>query len=111
MTPPPPVGPLLTTYRAIKASLPAGTLLIYRLGDFGELFEEDAEIAAKALRLTLTRRRSATFPDGFPMAGVPWHALDTYARQLQAAGHSVALVEEMPHAKPGAVPRVVQWSA
>ncbi len=97
-SPSPKPSPLITAHREIKATLPPDTLLIYRLGDFGELFEADAVIAAKVLKITLTNRQ------GIPMAGVPWHALNQYVKELQAAGHTVALCEEIP--KAGVIPKV-----
>ena len=64
--------------------LPPGTILLFRLGDFFEMFYEDAEAGARLLGLTLTRRQDA------PMAGLPFHAVDTYVNRLLAAGRKSA---------------------
>ena len=69
-------------------------LLLFRLGDFYELFLEDAEIGAKVLDITLTSR--ARGKDGrIPMAGVPYHALDSYLSKLIKAGYKVAICEQV----------------
>ena len=59
-------------YRAIKRELPPGAILMFRLGDFYEMFGEDAVVASPILGATLTQR------NGAPLCGVPYHALDTY---------------------------------
>jgi DNA mismatch repair protein MutS len=85
--------PLLAQYRRIKEQHP-GTLLLFRVGDFYEMFYEDAGIGAKALGLTLTSR-----PHGpnnrVPLAGVPAKALDTYVGRLVAQGFKVAVCDQM----------------
>ena len=80
-------------YLAIKAQHP-GELLFYRMGDFYELFYEDARRAAKLVDITLTRRgQSAGEP--IPMAGVPAHAVDGYLARLVRLGQSVAICEQI----------------
>lgn len=81
--------PMLEQYWRLKEEQP-GALLLFRLGDFYELFEQDAEIAAPILDLQLTSR------DGrVPMCGVPHHALGQYARRLLEGGYTVAVAEQM----------------
>ncbi len=98
-----PTTPMMEQYRRLKADHP-GALLMFRLGDFYELFEEDAKIAAPILDVQLTSR------DGvMPMCGVPHHALMGYLSKLMKAGMTVALAEQMEdprHAK-GLVDRQV----
>jgi len=76
-------------YREFREKLPAGTLLLFRLGDFYEVFGEDAEIASRVLGLTLTKRHET------PMAGLPHHAAPTYVNRLLAAGWKVALCDQL----------------
>jgi len=85
--------PLMQQYLGIKADYP-DILLLFRMGDFYELFYEDARRAAKLLDITLTARgESAGAP--IPMAGVPYHALDTYLRRLVRQGESAAICEQV----------------
>ncbi|HZT82048.1 MAG TPA: DNA mismatch repair protein MutS [Gemmataceae bacterium] len=84
--------PMMQQYREAKERHP-GMLLFFRNGDFYELFEEDAELAARLLGITLTRRDKS-----IPMAGVPHHAVDRYLRQLLQLGHRVAICEQMEEA-------------
>jgi DNA mismatch repair protein MutS len=81
--------PMMQQYREAKAKHP-GTLLLFRMGDFYELFFEDAEVGAKALQLTLTSRDKQV-----PMAGFPHHALDGHLRRLLQAGFRVAICEQV----------------
>ena len=83
-------------YLGLKAEVP-DALLFFRLGDFYELFLEDAEIAAPLLDLVLTTRNK-NVPDPVPMCGIPFHAAEGYVRRLLAAGHSVAVAEQMQEA-------------
>ena len=76
-------------YREIREKLAPGTLLLFRLGDFYEVFGEDAEIASKVLGLTLTKRHET------PMAGLPHHAATAYVNRLLAAGWKVAICDQM----------------
>jgi DNA mismatch repair protein MutS len=85
--------PLMQQYLGIKAQHPH-TLLLFRMGDFYELFYEDARKAARLLDITLTSRgESAGAP--IPMAGVPYHALDNYLRRLVRHGESAAICEQV----------------
>ncbi len=95
--------PMLEQYWRLKAQQPEA-LLLFRLGDFYELFEGDAEIAAPVLDLQLTSR------DGrVPMCGIPYHALGSYARQLLENGYTVAIAEQMedPQLAKGLVDRQI----
>ncbi len=99
--------PVMQQYLAIKAEHP-DILLFYRMGDFYELFFEDARRAAELLDITLTARgRSAGEP--IPMAGVPYHAVETYLSRLLQQGESVALCEQIgdPASSRGPVERKV----
>jgi DNA mismatch repair protein MutS len=84
--------PLMRQYTAIKEKNP-GTLLLYRMGDFYELFNEDAKIASKVLGLTLTSRNHGG-AENVPLAGFPHHAIDRYANRLVKAGHKIAICEQ-----------------
>ena len=81
--------PLMGQYRRIKGDLPAGTLLFFRLGDFYEMFYDDAIEASRLLDLTLTKRQQV------PMCGVPHHAAEMYLAKLIKAGRKVAICEQM----------------
>ncbi len=81
--------PMMRQYRRIKSEIEADTILLFRLGDFYELFFEDAQRAAPILGVTLTRR------NGYPMCGVPYHALDSYLAKLVRANCKVALCEQV----------------
>ncbi len=99
--------PMMRQYLAIKAEYP-GMLLFYRMGDFYELFYEDAVKAAGVLDITLTSRgKSAGEP--IPMAGVPFHSVDQYLQKLVAANMPVAICEQIgdPAASKGPVERRV----
>ncbi len=80
--------PMMQQYFEVKRGLPPDTLLLFRLGDFFEMFFEDAEAGSRLLGLTLTKRQDA------PMAGIPYHAVDTYVNKLLAAGRKVALCDQ-----------------
>ncbi|MBA3522186.1 MAG: DNA mismatch repair protein MutS, partial [Gemmatimonadales bacterium] len=84
---------MLKHWREIKAQHPH-SILFYRVGDFYEMFHEDAELAARLLDITLTSRG-----DGVPLAGVPVKAAADYLRQLVAAGHRVAICEQVEDPK------------
>jgi DNA mismatch repair protein MutS len=86
------VTPMMEQYLEIKAANP-GLLLFYRMGDFYELFFEDAEIAARALGITLTKRGKHMGED-IPMCGVPVERSDDYLHRLIALGHRVAVCEQ-----------------
>jgi DNA mismatch repair protein MutS len=99
--------PTMRQHEEAKASHP-DALIFFRLGDFYELFGEDAIVASKALGLTLTSRNKSD-PDEHPMCGVPYHAGHSYIAKLLALGHKVALCEQMadPSKVKGIVPRQV----
>ena len=86
------VTPMMAQFIEIKTANP-GSLLFYRMGDFYELFFEDAEIAARALGITLTKRGKHLGED-IPMCGVPVHAADDYLQKLIALGHRVSVCEQ-----------------
>ena len=99
--------PMMRQFLAIKEAHP-DELLFYRMGDFYELFYRDAEIAAPVLDITLTSRgKSAGEP--IPMAGVPFHAAESYLAKLVRAGFSVAIAEQIgdPNESKGPVERKV----
>jgi DNA mismatch repair protein MutS len=85
--------PLMAQYRDIKARH-AGSILFFRMGDFYEMFFDDAELGARVLGITLTARG-----DGVPLAGVPVKAAAEYLRQLVGAGHRVAICEQVEDPK------------
>src|SRR5215813_1157447 len=87
------VTPMMEQYLEIKAGHP-GLLLFYRMGDFYELFFEDAEIASKALGIMLTKRGKHQGQD-IPMCGVPVERADDYLHRLIAKGFRVAVCEQM----------------
>ncbi len=84
--------PLMRQYNSIKDKNPE-TVLLYRMGDFYEMFNDDAKIASKVLGLTLTSRNHGSAED-VPLAGFPYHALDRYANKLVRAGHKIAICEQ-----------------
>jgi DNA mismatch repair protein MutS len=86
------VTPMMEQYLEIKAANP-GLLLFYRMGDFYELFFEDAEVASRALGITLTKRGKHAGED-IPMCGVPVERSDDYLHRLIALGHRVAVCEQ-----------------
>ncbi|MBV9755243.1 MAG: DNA mismatch repair protein MutS, partial [Hyphomicrobiales bacterium] len=86
-------SPVMTQYAEIKAANP-DSLLFYRMGDFYELFFEDAEIASRALGIVLTKRGRHNGSD-IPMCGVPVHRADEYLQRLIALGHRVAVCEQL----------------
>src|ERR1700723_3840770 len=87
------VTPMMEQYLEIKAANP-GLLLFYRMGDFYELFFEDAEIASRALGIMLTKRGKHQGMD-IPMCGVPVERSEDYLHRLIASGHRVAVCEQM----------------
>src|SRR4029077_12759459 len=94
--------PMMQQYLRIKADYP-DTLLFYRMGDFYELFFDDAQKAARLLDITLTARgQSAGKP--IPMAGVPFHSAESYVAKLIRQGLSVAICEQMSEPKAGTGP-------
>src|SRR6187200_951146 len=87
------IVPLRRQYLQIKARFP-DTILFFRLGDFYETFEEDAEIAAGVLDIVLTGRGMGK-GQRVPMAGIPYHAAEGYIARLISAGHKVAICEQV----------------
>ncbi len=98
--------PMMRQYNEIRKKYP-DCLMFYRMGDFYELFMEDAHVGAKVLNLTLTGKAGGK--DGrIPMAGIPYHAVDTYLTKLVRAGYKVAICEQLsPPGKKGLVERDV----
>ena len=94
-----PTTPLMQQYHAVKKEHPAA-LLLFRLGDFYELFFEDAVLAARVLQITLTSRNKEK-GDPVPMCGVPYHAAENYIARLIRAGHKVAICDQMEAPGPG----------
>ncbi|HAG53094.1 MAG TPA: DNA mismatch repair protein MutS [Alphaproteobacteria bacterium] len=88
------VTPMMKQYLELKAKYPK-FLLFYRMGDFYELFQDDAKTAASVLGITLTQRRSSKDVDGVPMCGVPFHAAEGYIAKLVRNGFKVALCEQV----------------
>jgi DNA mismatch repair protein MutS len=95
--------PMMRQYREMKDGLPKDVILLFRLGDFYELFFEDAKFAAPILDVTLTKRA------GTPMCGIPYHALENYMPRLLEAGIKVAIAEQIedPRLAKGIVKRKV----
>src|SRR5438477_4045184 len=89
--------PLMRQYNGIKQQVP-NALLMFRLGDFYELFFEDAVIAARELEITLTARNKEKGA-AIPMCGVPFHAAEGYISRLIQKGHRVAICDQMEDPK------------
>lgn len=89
--------PMMVQYLTMKAQYPHA-LLLYRMGDFYELFFEDAKLAAQLLDITLTRRGTDKNGNTIAMAGVPFHAADSYMARLIAAGQTVVVCEQVEEA-------------
>ena len=87
--------PMMAQYRRIKGELPKDALLLFRLGDFYEMFFEDAQAGAQILNLALTAR------NGIPMCGLPFHAANNYIARILKAGRKVAICEQTEEARPG----------
>src|SRR5690349_17987884 len=94
-----PTTPLMRQYQAAKKQVP-GALLLFRLGDFYELFYEDAVTAARELEITLTARNKER-GEPVPMCGVPYHSADGYIARLIQRGYRVAICEQMEEAGVG----------
>lgn len=99
---------MMQQYMSIKEQYP-DTLVLFRLGDFYELFGEDAKIAAKVLEITLTSRDRGDKEDRMPMCGVPHHAISGYLEKLIKNGYKVSIVEQLedPKTAKGVVKRDV----
>src|SRR5213595_1338987 len=89
--------PMMQQYRRLRSSIPDDTLLLFRLGDFYELFFEDAKEAAGLLNVALTKR------NGVPMCGVPYHAAQSYVAKLIKAGKRVAICDQTSEPQPGRI--------
>jgi len=90
---------MLDQFAEIKAQHP-DTVLFFRMGDFYEMFYDDAVLASEVLGITLTSRdKSADEP--VPMAGVPWHSVESYLQGMLRAGHKVTLCEQEEELRPG----------
>jgi DNA mismatch repair protein MutS len=87
--------PMMAQYRRIKGELPKDALLLFRLGDFYEMFFEDAQAGSQLLNLALTAR------NGVPMCGLPFHAANGYIARILKAGRKVAICDQTEDAKPG----------
>jgi DNA mismatch repair protein MutS len=87
--------PMMAQYRRIKGELPKDALLLFRLGDFYEMFFEDAQAGAQLLNLSLTAR------NGVPMCGLPHHAANGYIARILKSGRKVAICDQMEEARPG----------
>ena len=87
--------PMMAQYRRIKSELPKDALLLFRLGDFYEMFFEDAQTGAQLLNVALTKRGVV------PMCGIPFHAANAYIGRLLKAGRKVAICDQMEDARPG----------
>jgi DNA mismatch repair protein MutS len=90
----PKITPMLQQYMEIKAAY-EDAILFYRMGDFYEMFFDDAVVAAKILGITLTSRSSKNDKNKIPMCGVPHHAVSSYLAKLVKAGHRVAICEQV----------------
>lgn len=91
----PQLTPMMAQYRRIKAELPPDALLLFRLGDFYEMFFEDAVTGAQLLNVALTRRGTT------PMCGIPFHAANSYLSRLLRAGRKVAICEQVGDVRGG----------
>jgi DNA mismatch repair protein MutS len=91
--------PMMQQYHRMKREIPSDALLLFRLGDFYEMFFGDAEEGSRLLDLTLTQRQ------GTPMCGMPHHAAEGYIAQLLRAGRRVAICDQMEAPRPGQVVR------
>jgi len=89
--------PMMQQYLGVRENLPPNTLLLFRLGDFYEMFDEDAKVGAEILGITLTARHKQ------PMAGIPYHAADNYIGKILAAGMKVAICDQIETPQPGKI--------
>src|SRR6201981_78153 len=89
------VTPMIQQYQPLRKSIPPDTLLLFRLGDFYEMFFDDAKEASALLNVALTKR------NGVPMCGVPYHAAHGYVRRLINAGRRVAICDQMSEPQRG----------
>src|SRR5215472_18963899 len=87
--------PMMQQYQRLRKSIPPDTLLLFRLGDFYELFFEDAKEASVLLNVALTKR------NGVPMCCMPYHAAQNYIAKLIKAGRRVAICDQTSEPQPG----------
>jgi len=87
---------MMQQYQSIRRTLPEGTLLLFRLGDFYELFFEDATVASRELQIQLTARDKERT---IPMCGVPYHAAEGYLSKLLRKGYRIAICDQMEDPK------------
>ena len=93
------ITPMMKQYLEIKEQN-KDSILFFRLGDFYEMFNEDAQLASRELDLTLTTRdRGKAAEDQTPMCGIPYHSSDAYIARLIAKGYKVAIAEQMEDPK------------
>lgn len=97
--------PMMKQYLEVKESC-KDCILFFRLGDFYEMFFEDAKVASKELELVLTGR-DCGLEERAPMCGIPYHAANTYIGRLVSAGYKIAICEQLedPSASKGIVKR------
>ncbi|MEK0445385.1 MAG: mismatch repair protein MutS, partial [Verrucomicrobiota bacterium] len=88
---------MMQQYQGIRRTLPPETILLFRLGDFYEMFFEDAKVASSILNVALTQR------NGMPMCGIPFHASEGYVRKLLQAGRRVAVCDQVSEPQPGKI--------
>ena len=102
------LSPLMEQYYREKQQYP-DAILLFRVGDFYETFAEDAVIVSRDLNITLTSRQKDDTGNKIPLAGVPYHALETYLARLIKAGHKVAICDQVedPKAAKGLVKREI----
>jgi DNA mismatch repair protein MutS len=86
--------PMMKQYHEVKRRFP-GKLVFFRLGDFYEMFYEDAVIASRELEITLTSRNKDKGGSPIPMCGVPYHSVDGYIARLMKKGHKIAICEQV----------------
>ena len=88
------ISPMVQQWNAFKAEHP-DAMLLFRVGDFFETFGDDAKLAAEILNITLTKRSHGPGREGWPLAGIPYHALENYIGKLVAAGVRVAICDQV----------------
>src|SRR6476620_6965511 len=88
---------MMQQYQGIRRSLPADTLLLFRLGDFYEMFFDDAKEASAILNVALTKRKLV------PICGIPFHAAENYIRRLIKAGRRVAICDQVSEPQKGQI--------
>ena len=89
----PELSPLMQQYLSIKENYKDNTIVFFRVGDFYEMFFDDAKTASRELELTLTGKECG-LSERAPMCGVPFHSYETYAARLIAKGYKVAICEQ-----------------